>query len=95
MKQMAPDYLNLPINGAPRAFWQLLFPLPYRDDLVASARGQGLDPNLIAGLIRQESEFNPQAVSGAQAYGLMQVRPGTGREVARRAGVQRLTAPML
>ena len=34
-------------------------------------------------------------MSGAQAFGLMQVRPGTGREVARRAGVQRFTARLL
>jgi soluble lytic murein transglycosylase len=40
---------------------------------------QGLDPYLVAGLVRQESEFNPQAVSPAQAYGLTQILPSTGR----------------
>jgi soluble lytic murein transglycosylase len=80
---------------APREFWQYLFPLPYRAELVADARSRNLNPNLVAGLIRQESEFNPDAISPANADGLMQVRPGTGAEIARAAGIQRFTARML
>ena len=95
MKGMAPEYLSLPFNAAPRKYWETLFPLPYRTDLEHSARQDGLDPFLVAGLIRQESEFDPQALSPAKAYGLMQVRPGTGREVARKAGVGRFTNRML
>ena len=33
MKSMAPEYLSLPFNAAPRKYWELLFPLPYRADL--------------------------------------------------------------
>jgi soluble lytic murein transglycosylase len=87
MKVMNPDYLSLPLSGAPRKFWELLFPLPYKSDLVRNAEDRNLDPYLLAGLIRQESEFNPAAVSRAKAYGLTQVMPGTGRQFARRAGV--------
>ena len=54
-----------------------------------------LDPYLLAGLIRQESEFNPEAVSHAKAYGLTQVRPATGRLFARQAGVPRFTTRVL
>jgi soluble lytic murein transglycosylase len=46
---------------------------------------------LLAGLIRQESEFDPNALSRAGAYGLTQVRPSTGRLYARQAGIRRLT----
>jgi len=49
----------------------------------------------LAGLIRQESEFNPQAVSRAKAYGLTQVRPATGRRFARTAGVGKVTTRVL
>ena len=88
MKSMAPDYLNLRIDQAPRKFWDLLFPWPYRTDVVRSAGQRELDPNLLAGLIRQESEFDPQALSHANAYGLMQVRPPTGRLFARKMGIR-------
>ncbi len=95
MKNLAPDYLNLPLRGAPRRFWTLLFPLPYRAELTADARRRGLDPFLVAGLVRQESEFNPGAVSQSHAYGLTQVQPGTGRRFAHSAGVARVTARVL
>ena len=65
----------------------MLFPLPYRQDVESNARMRGLDPLLVAGLIRQESEFNPLAKSSANAYGLMQVRPGTAQDMARQRGL--------
>jgi len=95
MKSSNPDYLNLPVPAAPRKFWELLFPLPYRSDLVRDAKDRDLDPYLLAGLIRQESEFNPQAVSRAKAYGLTQIRPATGRQFARKAGVPKFTTRVL
>jgi soluble lytic murein transglycosylase len=95
MKALAPDYLNLRLTEAPRRFWELLFPLPYRAELTADARRRGLDPFLVAGLVRQESEFNPGAVSRSHAYGLTQVLPGTGRQFARSAGVGRVTVRVL
>ena len=95
MKALAPDYLNLRLTEAPRRFWELLFPLPYRAELTLDARRRGLDPFLVAGLVRQESEFNPVAVSRSRAYGLTQVQPGTGRQFARTAGVARATPGVL
>jgi soluble lytic murein transglycosylase len=95
MKSLNSNYLNLPLAAAPEKFWKLLFPMPYRQELVASARAMDLDPYLVAGLIRQESEFNPEAVSRANAYGLTQVRPVTGRQYARQAGVLRFTSRLL
>jgi soluble lytic murein transglycosylase len=95
MKSSSPEYLNLPVPAAPRKFWELLFPLPYKAEVVRAARERDLDPFLMAGLIRQESEFNPQAVSHAKAYGLTQIRPGTGRQFARKAGVPKVTVRVL
>ena len=65
-----------------RAF-RLAFPAPDRDELSRDAKARGLDPALVAGLIRQESSFNPHAVSVAGARGLMQVLPPIGEDVAR------------
>jgi soluble lytic murein transglycosylase len=95
MKSLAPEYLSLPLDQAPRRFWELLFPLPYRADVVRAAREKNLDPYLLAGLIRQESEFDPQARSHANAFGLTQVRPTTGRLFARQAGVAHFNSRML
>jgi soluble lytic murein transglycosylase len=95
MKGMSPEYMSLPFSAAPRKYWETLFPLPFRSDLEQSARQAGVDPFLLAGLIRQESEFDPQALAPANAYGLTQVRPGTGREYARKAGIPRFTNRLL
>ncbi len=95
MKSLAPEYLSLTFEEAPRRYWEYLFPLPYRFELESAARRQGVDPFLLAGLIRQESEFNPLAISSARAYGLTQVRPGTGREFARQAGVSGFSTSVL
>ena len=63
MKSFAPDYLAMPFDQMPRRFWELLFPMPYQTDLVTNAKLQNLDPYIVAALIRQESEFNPKAIS--------------------------------
>jgi soluble lytic murein transglycosylase len=95
MKSLAPEYLNLALDQAPRRFWELLFPLPYRADVVRAAAEKNLDPYLLAGLIRQESEFDPQARSRASAFGLTQVRPATGRLFARQVGIKRFSSRLL
>ncbi len=88
---IVPGYLWLPRQAAPRRFWELAFPLPYRDAIRREARRLGLDPLLLAALIRQESEFDRDAVSPSGAIGLMQVMPQTGRELGRRLRMRRVT----
>lgn len=95
IKGIFPGYLAVPLEAAPREFWRLVYPMPYREDLERFARSQGLDPYLVAGLIRQESEFNPKALSRAKAQGLMQVMPATGRELSRKFGIKGFTLAML
>jgi soluble lytic murein transglycosylase len=95
MKTFSGDYLSLPLDKAPAKFWQMLFPLPYKDDLFVNARERGLDPYDVAALIRQESEFNPAAKSRANAYGLMQLRPATGRMLGREQGMKAVPTSML
>lgn len=62
----------------------LLYPVLRPEALLNLAQERHLDPALIAGLIRQESNFDPSATSRAGARGLMQILPGTGSHIARR-----------
>ena len=52
-------------------------PSAYDAQITAAATKYGLDPALLKGLIRQESNFDPDAKSGAGATGLTQLMPGT------------------
>lgn len=71
-----------------RRLLRIVYPFPYRSLIVPEARDRGLDPYLVAGLIRQESAFSPVVVSGAGALGLMQIVPATGRVLASGAGIR-------
>jgi soluble lytic murein transglycosylase len=95
MKSFSSDYLSMPTDAAPMKFWQMLFPLPYKADVIRDARARGLDPFYVAALIRQESEFNPDAKSRANAYGLMQLIPSTGRMLGRQEGIAAVPAGRL
>src|SRR5215218_493261 len=63
--------------------------VPYGAEITAAARKHGLDPALLAGLVRQESDFNPTAGSPAGARGLTQLMPGTAASL----GVTDVTDP--
>jgi soluble lytic murein transglycosylase len=95
IKTFAPGYLYMPLDQAPLEFWRLAFPLPFRSSIEIYSRDQGLDPFLVAALIRQESEFNTRAISPANAYGLMQVVPSTGKGLARHFGIRRFNSAQL
>ncbi len=95
LKRYTPGYLALPFEAMPRRYWELLFPLPWREQIEGYSEMRELDPYLVAALIRQESEFNPGAISRARARGLMQIMLATGRRLGRSAGVTRVTASQL
>ncbi len=89
LKSSLPGYFTYNIDDVPRFYWETLFPRPWWSDLRADASVEGLDPYLVASLIRQESEFNPSAVSGKDAYGLMQLLPSAGKSMARDLRIRR------
>jgi soluble lytic murein transglycosylase len=84
MKRSGISFFALPLDQVPTVYWKTLFPQPYWSDLVANSEQNGLDPFLVASLIRQESEFNAGAVSHANAYGLMQLLPSVGKSMAKK-----------
>jgi soluble lytic murein transglycosylase len=91
LKRAVPSYSAMEISELPRPLWEILFPRPYWSNLTRDATANGLDPFLVASLIRQESEFNPAAVSRADAYGLMQILPHVGKKLAREVKIRRFS----
>jgi soluble lytic murein transglycosylase len=63
------------------------YPLAYWDTVQKTAEERGIDPYLVLALIRQESLFDPKALSSAFAYGLMQLLPSTATRTASQLGL--------
>jgi soluble lytic murein transglycosylase len=95
MKHSGISFFALPLDQVPTVYWKVLFPQPYRSDLVANSQKNGLDPYLVASLIRQESEFNAGVVSHANAWGLMQLLPSVGKSMAKKEGLKGFNANAL
>ncbi len=89
LKRSYPDYSQMKPEEMRPEEWDAFYPLAYWDIIAQESRARSLDPYQVAGLIRQESVFNPRAVSSARAYGLMQLVVPTGAMTARRVGVDR------
>jgi soluble lytic murein transglycosylase len=95
LKRSLPGYYSVDLTALPRPYWELLFPRPYWTDVQRQAAANALDPYLVASLIRQESEFNPAAVSSANALGLMQLLPQVGKGEARAAHIKHFSSASL
>ena len=61
----------------------LLYPRPYWNEITKAAKEFEIDPYMIISIMRQESAFNPKALSPADAYGLMQLLPATASNIAK------------
>jgi hypothetical protein len=79
-----PDYIRRVIPevsavGAVTGSARIPAGTPYADLFTRAGRANGVDPALLAAVARQESGFDPRAVSPAGAQGLMQLMPATAR----------------
>ena len=66
----------------PRAFWEMFYPYAWRDEMREAAQRRGIDPYLVAAVVREESSYYPRATSPVGARGLMQLMPATARLMA-------------
>jgi soluble lytic murein transglycosylase len=94
-KRAVPNYFAVDLPTLPRPYWEALFPKPYWPELKKFSSQNALDPYLVASLIRQESEFNPGAVSRANALGLMQLLPKVGSAVAKQEKLRNFSSSQL
>jgi soluble lytic murein transglycosylase len=95
LKRAVPNYFSANLNQLPRPVWQGLFPRPFWDELKKDSLQNALDPFLMASLIRQESEFNPAALSRANAFGLMQLLPKVGKGLAKEVKIKNFSTDVL
>jgi soluble lytic murein transglycosylase len=75
-------------STVPEEILRAYYPLEYADTIRAAALANGLPPALVAGIIRQESAFDPRATSPVGARGLMQLMPLTAREMTSRLNLR-------
>ncbi|MGH9349064.1 MAG: transglycosylase SLT domain-containing protein [Vicinamibacterales bacterium] len=95
MKRAYPQYLAAGGEELPAGILRVLFPLDYWPLIRKYSSAHNLDPYVIAALMAQESTFTADIRSAANAYGLMQVIPATGRRYARSLGIRRFSTAAL
>jgi soluble lytic murein transglycosylase len=67
--------------------WKLAYPAPYHDIVERETKRTALSPALVYAIMREESAFDPDAESPADAYGLMQLIVPTAKAMARPLGL--------
>jgi peptidoglycan lytic transglycosylase len=95
MRRAYPQHMTAAGQQVPPEILEVIFPLTYWDQIRKHATARNLDPYLVAALINQESTFDADVRSSANAWGLMQILPSTGRRLARSLGIRRFTTRML
>ena len=82
---------HMPPPLVPVELRRLLYPFAFSETLVVESLKRQVDPYLLAALLREESRFDPRALSGASARGLAQFVEPTARELGRRIGMSELS----
>jgi soluble lytic murein transglycosylase len=95
MRRAYPQHMTARGQELPAEILQVIFPLTYWDWIRKYSTARNLDPYVIAALVAQESTFDAKIRSSANAWGLMQVVPATGRRLARTLGITRFRTSML
>lgn len=95
VRQIFPQLESQPFDEVPRDVWRVAYALPYEASIRRWSAKAGVDPMLVAGLIRQESAFEPEARSGKSAIGLMQLIGPTARLLAKQEKIRYLRSQLV
>jgi soluble lytic murein transglycosylase len=95
MRRAYPQFLAAGGEAVPPDVLRVIFPLDYWPLITKYADQYKLDRYLMAALMAQESTFTAEIRSFANAYGLMQIIPSTGRIYARKLGITPFSTAML
>lgn len=87
MRRAYPQFMSDGGERLPERILKVIFPVAHVETLRRYSTDRGIDPHLLTALVAQESTFQVDVVSPANAVGLMQLLPATGRRYAPRVGV--------
>ena len=102
--QQAYSYVNILSKFLPKKtsdglnpieIHKLLYPFYFKELIYEYSAKYEVDPLFVAAMIREESKYDVKAISWANAYGLMQIIPSTGRHVASKIGIKNFRTSML
>ena len=88
MRRAYPEFLAAGGEALPQEILTVIFPVDHWQAISQHAREHNIDRYLLAALIAQESTFQADVRSVANAWGLMQILPTTGRQYATRLGIR-------
>ena len=95
MRRAYPQFLAAGGEDLPADVLQIIFPIDYWPLIQKYSKMHGLDPFLVTALMAQESTFTAEIRSSANARGLMQLMPSTGRIYARKLGMRSFSTASL
>jgi peptidoglycan lytic transglycosylase len=90
-----PNVLEQGGDDVPKSFWEQAYPYRFLEWVKEQTPSDAMDPHLVAAVVREESAYDPKAVSRVGAVGLMQLMPYTGEWVANRVGLTPFNAELL
>jgi len=90
-----PEFLEKTRNDFPPDFWWIAYPQGMREEVESIAKGSQVDPDLVTAVIREESHYDPEAISSVGAVGLMQLMPSTAHWMAKRINLEPLSRDQL
>ncbi len=70
------------------SYWNIAYPVAYEDQVLQASRESDIPPELVWAVMREESGFDPQVESWANAIGLMQLILPTARRVGKNLGIR-------
>ena len=88
IRQHFEDFEGLLPKGEGRLIWEATYPQAFSPLIEKVAGNEGLPASFVRAIAREESSFNPEAVSWAKAYGLVQLIMPTARRFAGEVGVR-------
>jgi len=95
LKLYAPEFLEKIEDDFPPDFWWIAYPQGMRDEVEPIAKDSQVNPDLVTAVIREESNYDPAAVSPVGALGLMQLMPTTAQWMAKRINLESFSRDQL